>query len=106
MSITQQDFISIVGEYKGNLRETANEVIFTAKNRIKNYYKSGEVAEDKVVPCKIVFDKGTGALSGEETTFRIIGGFNFPAPISEEVLRSILERYNFLKQEQQQLSFL
>lgn len=105
MSITQQDFISIVGEYKGNLRETEDEVIFTAKNRIKNYYESGEVAEDKIVSCKIAFDKICGYPSAEEETCRILGGVAFPR-VSEEDLRSILARYNFAKQEEQQLSFL
>lgn len=103
--ITREDFISIVQEYKGNLLETKDKVIFSANNRIKNYYQNGKVAEDKVVPCKIVFYKDTESLSGEEKTYRILGGFGSPPPITEDFLRKMLERYNFTKVGIKQLSF-
>lgn len=50
MDLTQQDFISIIREYKGNLRETADEVILHQRIELRTITKAEKLP--KIKSCR------------------------------------------------------
>lgn len=107
--MTREEFIEIISGYIGKITEDNERVKITNKNRIITHYQSGEVCDDQVVQCEIEFDKIKGSLNGKENTYRLIGGFGYPPPISEKEVKYNLERFGFKKKEQPkvgQISFL
>ena len=95
-----KEFIDIFSGYIGKITEDDRRIKISNKNRIITYYQSGEVFADQIVLCEIEFDKINKSLNGRENTYRLLGGFGYPPPISEETLRHNLQRFGFKQKEQ------
>lgn len=102
--MTKNEFIEIIKDYEGLIREQEHYVIFSARNCFKHYEncetEKGKqfVEKDKIVYCEFVFDEKNNILSGEEKTFEIRGGFSMPEPKREYVIAR-LQYYNFREKE-------